>query len=69
MSKTIDEVIQALAYWQLKKMLYEETMAKYPERQNAFITKTMTVIDERNEIIAKISDLTEEYAILLGVRK
>ena len=69
MSKTKEEVIQELAYWQLKKMLVEETIAKNPERENALITKTKTVSQWLNQITAKISSLTEEYAILIGVKK
>ncbi len=69
MSKTIEEVIQELAYWQLKKMLVEETIAKNPERENALITETKTVSQWLNQITAKISSLTEEYAILIGVKK
>jgi hypothetical protein len=69
MSNRIDDVIHDLAYWQLKLMLVNEEIDKHPERQNVLITSKRTPNDWRNEIKSKISDLTEEYAILLGVRK
>jgi hypothetical protein len=69
MSNRIDDVIHDLAYWQLKLMLVNEEIDKHPERQNVLITPKQTPNDWRNEIKSKISDLTEELAILLGVRQ
>jgi len=69
MSNRMDDVIQDLAYWQLKLMLVNEEIDKNPDRQNALITSKQTVNDWRNEIKAKILALTEELAIMLGYRK
>ena len=69
MSNRMDDVIQDLAYWQLKLMLVNEEIDKNPDRQNALIASKQTVNDLRNEIKANILALTEELAIMLGYRK
>ena len=65
----MSSTMQVLEFWRWKRMEIDAEIAKHPERQNALITKAKYLNELRNEIKDTIQALTEEYSVLLGVRK